>query len=190
MIWVIPISGMRSRRFMSVGNLETLALWLRILVSQLGELCCGSVDGMTGWESAHAHRNSPQSVFTVPTSRWEWDALQFMDAGLWCWWCRWRVRACVCVCVCVWVFGRFSYKHGLPCSVNLPFAKQRHYRSQQFFKHYFQWNPTLGGNPRWTVELTAMFVMCLPRFRTLCTDELTFHSDPCVHITDRKPKGV
>ena len=96
----------------------------------------------------------------------------------------------VCVCVCVWVFGRFSYKHGLPCSVNLPFAKQRHYRSQQFFKHYFQWNPTLGGNPRWTVELTAMFVMCLPRFRTLCTDELTFHSDPCVHITDRKPKGV
>ena len=100
MIWVIPISGMRSQRFMSVGNLETLVLWVRILVSQLGELCYWT-RGWDDWVRKRPRpRNSPQSVFTMPTSRWEWDALQFMDAGLGCWWCRWRVRACVRVCVC------------------------------------------------------------------------------------------
>lgn len=68
------------------------------------------LDPWMGWlgEKAPKPRNSPQSFFTMPTCKWQWDVFQFMDGGLWCWWCRWRMcmYVCVCmcapVCVCVW----------------------------------------------------------------------------------------
>ena len=67
------------------------------------------LDPWMGWlgEKAPKPRNSPQSVFTMPTCKWQWDVLQFMDGGLWCCWCRWHVCMCVCVCVCVCVWQVF-----------------------------------------------------------------------------------